>query len=213
MKTKFWPSFVAFGIVLASGIGTRTITSDYDPVQAFVNLIIFVLAVLFVGYGLKLRRLKKKGIEDTKDKNYLVEVLKEKNKPRYCGWSIAALIFAFMGGWIGIILGIIALYKIKKNPNLSGKGIAITAIIISLPMMFFWLFIPNFFYYLDPIALLPEESQMRIYCEDICLEEQNLQNSYVEINPGNQSEYLCSCLDSEDYIIAQYAVLVGFSQT
>ncbi len=58
--------------------------------------------------------------------------------------------------------------------------------------------------YIEPINFLPEESQARIYCEELCLEEQDLQNSYVEINPDDQSQYLCSCLDSDNYIVTQY---------
>ncbi len=130
-------------------------------------------------------------------------------KTKYCKWAVAALIFAFLGGWLGIILGIIALFKIKKNPNLKGKGMAIIAIIISLPMIFIWLY----FDALEPINFLPEESQMRIYCKELCLEEQNLQNTYVEINPDNQDQYLCSCLDSDNYVVMQYEAPVGFSQT
>ena len=198
MKTKFWPTLVIGGILL-------TAASTF-------NLLIIIFAILSVGYGFKLRRLAKKGIKDTKDKEGIAKLSKQKNESKYCGWSTAALIFAFLGGWIGIILGIIALFKIKKNPNLRGKGRAIAAIIIAIPMMFIWIFISVFFSVLDPMALLPEESQMKSYCEEICLEEHDLENSYVEINPGNQSQYLCSCLDSDDYIIAQYEAPLGFSK-
>ncbi len=119
---------------------------------------------------------------------------------KYCGWAIASLIFAFLGGFIGIILGIIALFKIKKNPNLRGKGMAITAIIIALPIMFLWVYFEN----LDPTNFLPEESQAKLYCKDICLEKENLKESYIGINPDNQSQYLCSCVDSENYEIIEY---------
>ena len=125
-------------------------------------------------------------------------------KAKYCGWSIAALIFAFLGGWIGIILGIIALFRIKKNPNLRGKGIAITAIIIALPIMFLGAYFQN----LDPTKFLPEEYRVDTYCEDVCLEKENINKSYVEINPDNQSQYLCSCLDSENYILVQYEIQI-----
>ncbi len=123
-------------------------------------------------------------------------------KAKYCGWSIVALIFAFLGGLIGIILGIIALFKIKKNPNLRGKGMAITAIIISLPITFLWVYIQL----LDPTNFLSEEAQVDIYCEDICLEEQNLDKSYFEINPDNQNQYICSCLNSDNEVIVQYEI-------
>ena len=141
-------------------------------------------------------------------KKQSIKISKEENKAKYCKWSIAALIFAILGGWLGIVFGIIALFRIKKNPNLRGKTEAIVAIIIAFPMMFIWVYISV----LDPTAFLPEEPQMKTYCEEICLEEQNLQNTYVEINPDNQSQYLCSCLDSDNYIVTQYEALVGFSK-
>ncbi len=46
--------------------------------------------------------------------------------------AILALIFAFIMPIVGLILGIIALIQINKNPNIKGKGISIAAIIISV---------------------------------------------------------------------------------
>ncbi|KKL07691.1 hypothetical protein LCGC14_2583450, partial [marine sediment metagenome] len=107
MKTKFWPTLVIGGILLTAA--------------STLNLLIIIFAILSVGYGFKLRRLAKKGIKDTKDKEGIAKLSKQKNESKYCGWSTAALIFAFLGGWLGIILGIIALFRIRKNPNLRGK--------------------------------------------------------------------------------------------
>jgi len=49
--------------------------------------------------------------------------------------AIAALVFSVLGiiplfSIVGFILGIIALSKIKNDPQLSGEGIAITAIVL-----------------------------------------------------------------------------------
>lgn len=71
------------------------------------------------------------------------------------GWNIfGAFILAFiyssiMTFWVGIfaiILGIIALVKVKRN-NLKGKGFAVAGIVISLIPAIFWViyFIVNYF--------------------------------------------------------------------
>jgi len=199
MKTKYWWLWLIGGIyLLFAGLGSLANINFGIPV------FFIILGIITSIISLRLRKLKKKGIENSKK---IIKSTKDKNKSGYCGWSTAALIFAFLGGWVGIILGIIALFIIKKNPNLRGKGAAIAAIIIAFPMMFVW----TFFSILDPMALLPEESQASIYCKEECLEEQNLHDSYVEINPDNQSQYICSCLDSNYEVIAQYEVSLDYS--
>jgi len=46
--------------------------------------------------------------------------------------AILALIFAFLMPLVGIVLAIIALVQIDKNPNMKGQGLAIAALIISI---------------------------------------------------------------------------------
>jgi len=54
------------------------------------------------------------------------------------GMAIASMVCSLVGlciagiilGLVGIILGIISLGRIKKNPNLKGKGMALTGIIV-----------------------------------------------------------------------------------
>lgn len=201
MKTKYCLTLIIGGIFLVLNglgqIGNQQYEGSVDIIIIFFFLTLGVASVIF---GFKLRKLSKENIKDTKDKKYLTKISKEEHKAKYCKWSIAALIFAFLGGIVGIILGIIALFNIKKNPDLRGKGMAITAIIIALPMTFIWMY----FSILDPSNFLPEESQIKIYCEEICIKEQNLQNVYIENDPNNISLYTCSCLNSNNEIISQY---------
>lgn len=60
-------------------------------------------------------------------------------KSRTNGLAIAAIICAFIFPLAGLILGIIALVQIGKNPGEKGKGLAIAAIIISIliPVLYF----------------------------------------------------------------------------
>jgi len=124
----------------------------------------------------------------------------------YTLWACFAILFALLGGILGIVFGIVALFKIKKNPKLKGKGLAITAIIIAIPIIFFY----TFFQALDPVKFLPPESQLHMYCEEACWDEPNYNTTYVEINPDNSSEYICSCLDKDDYILSQYSIPADF---
>jgi len=57
------------------------------------------------------------------------------------GLAFIALVFAILFPLMGIILGFIALNVIKKNPNVKGKGMAITAIVIGF---LFTVFFPVF---------------------------------------------------------------------
>ena len=54
MKTKYW-FLITFGGLWAMGSGF-----------AFRNIIWVIIGIFLLGYGLKLRRLAKKGIENTK---------------------------------------------------------------------------------------------------------------------------------------------------
>lgn len=61
--------------------------------------------------------------------------LPEKNSQKTSILAILSLIFAFIFTPAGLILGIIALSEIKKNPSLKGRGLAIAGIIISIILM------------------------------------------------------------------------------
>lgn len=63
MKTKYNPSFIVLGVFIALGLGSQISRYGFD----LGSLIVVIIAVLFLGYGIKLRRLAKKGIADTKD--------------------------------------------------------------------------------------------------------------------------------------------------
>ena len=52
------------------------------------------------------------------------------------GFAITSLIFGIIGGTLlAIIFGAIALSQIGKNPNLSGRGLAITGIVLGILWM------------------------------------------------------------------------------
>ena len=67
MGTKYWWFFVFGGIYIALAIrgqiGNKQIQGRSE---VFVNLTMLIFAVLSIGFGFKLRRLQKKGIEYTK---------------------------------------------------------------------------------------------------------------------------------------------------
>lgn len=63
MKTKYNPAFIVVGILVALGVGANA--GNARPGEGIPNLLLVGLAVLSVGYGLHLRQLAKKGIEET----------------------------------------------------------------------------------------------------------------------------------------------------
>ncbi|MCM2325812.1 MAG: DUF4190 domain-containing protein, partial [Candidatus Woesearchaeota archaeon] len=77
--------------------------------------------------------------------------------------AIFALVFAFIFPLVGLILGFIALSKIKKTGE-GGRGLAIAALIISallflVNLVFLMIFMSAFFGVLNPQKLLPEKCQ------------------------------------------------------
>ncbi len=55
---------------------------------------------------------------------------KQKPKQKICVWSILSIIFAFLFSPLGIIFGIVALVKIKRDPSLKGKVLAIVGLVV-----------------------------------------------------------------------------------
>jgi hypothetical protein len=88
----------------------------------------------------------------------------EETKPNKTNvMAIFALVFAFIFPLVGLILGFIALSKIKKTGE-GGRGLAIAALIISallflVNLVFLIVFMSAFFGVLDPQKLLPEKCQ------------------------------------------------------
>jgi len=53
-------------------------------------------------------------------------------RPRTSGFAIASLVFGIIGGiLLSVIFGIVALTKMRNNPQLRGKGMAIAGLILS----------------------------------------------------------------------------------
>ncbi len=88
--------------------------------------------------------------------------LPEKSSQKTSILAILSLILAFIFTPAGLILGIIALSEIKKNPSIKGRGLAIAGVIISSFFMIVGLLIIVLFFaffgtYFHPSELLPEK--------------------------------------------------------
>ncbi|MDD5086367.1 MAG: DUF4190 domain-containing protein [Candidatus Nanoarchaeia archaeon] len=111
--------------------------------------------------------------------------LPEKSSQKTSILAILSLIFAFLFSPLGLILGIIALSDIKKNPNLKGRESAIGGIILSLVFIISLLLLiiigySAFLGFLTPSSSLPSRCTlpMGLYCNDF---------SIVSGNPGSIS--------------------------
>ena len=51
--------------------------------------------------------------------------------------AITAIFFAFLMPPVGLVLAILSLGRIKKNPELRGRGLAISSLVLSLASMGF----------------------------------------------------------------------------
>lgn len=91
--------------------------------------------------------------------------------------------------------------RTDKRPIKKWPYISEWLFLILVPPLVFLFFVGA---YIDPTNFLPEESLIVIDCEDACLGEPNSQYSYVDIDPENENRYICSCLDSNNNLIAQF---------
>lgn len=76
--------------------------------------------------------------------------------------AILALVFGIIIPIVGVILGIIALVKIKKNPNLKGKGLATAGLIVGcvfmiLPIILAMIGSLAYFGVMSPDTMLPSK--------------------------------------------------------
>jgi hypothetical protein len=67
----------------------------------------------------------------------------QKPKPKKDLWAIAGFVLSFLGpiSIFGIIASLISLYRIKKNPKLGGKGLALAGLIIGIAVALTVIFI------------------------------------------------------------------------
>jgi hypothetical protein len=65
MRTLHYNKFIWFGAIIGLGLGSQIGRGDSG--EPSVNLTMFFLAVLSMGYGFKLKRLAKRGIKDTQE--------------------------------------------------------------------------------------------------------------------------------------------------
>jgi len=91
--------------------------------------------------------------------------LPEKSSQKTSILAILSLIFAFLFPLVGLILGIIALSEIKKNPSLKGRGLAIAGVIISSFFVLIYLILLLIGYstisgYLNPGTYIPSSCML-----------------------------------------------------
>ena len=97
--------------------------------------------------------------------------------------------------------------KVDKRPIKKLPYISEWFLLILGPPFLFLFFISS---YLDPLALLPTEykeyteDELLSYCEEFCIDEPEVAYVSVEVNPENESNYLCYCLNEDKDILAGY---------
>ncbi len=133
--------------------------------------------------------------------------LPEKSSQKTSVLAILSLIFAFLFFPLGLILGIIALSEIKKNPNLKGKGIAIAGIIISLIFIISLLFLLVIGYsaysgFLTPSTYLPSECTLPVglSCNDFSIVSGNPGSISLTIENGMGSGIMIRSIEITDNI-------------
>ena len=143
----------------------------------------------------------------------------QRPEQKTCIWSILAIIFAFLFPPLGVIFGIVALVKTNNNPNLSGKVLAIIALIIglflSLIVLLFGIAFLAYFEVLNPARFLPEKCSMEtgFTCISYKIEPYQsfitLQNGYGktivvnEISIGDCTTTFDATLQSEEQHVFQ----------
>ena len=73
--------------------------------------------------------------EDTKKQNEVIKKDRTKeHKPRKDLWAVAGFVLSLLGpvAIFGIIASLISLSRIKKNPKLGGRGLALAGLIIGI---------------------------------------------------------------------------------
>jgi hypothetical protein len=107
---------------------------------------------------------------------------------------IIAFILAFVLPIIGLILGIIALNKVNKTQEKSGKGLAIAAIIISavtIPAILIFVGAIAYFGVLSPTNLVPSSSSSNNFIPERCTIQTGFEcdvnyNNYLEFAVKNK---------------------------
>jgi hypothetical protein len=182
--SRFWWLLV----ILGSVVGLLYWFRIFSGVESALAFRLLYLLLFWTGVALAMIRAKRSG---------------------YTLWACWALaVFGTAKGFgsvLSIVFGSIALLKIKQNPQLKGKGLAIASILVGIVMLTFVVmeFVsPNF---------MTLASQVEPSCAAICQKEAGTDTYLVENNPDNYSEYFCSCLDNTESILVQYMFPVRFS--
>ena len=220
MKTKYWATFVFFGMIFAASLLSPV--SSQDATERSVKMIFFFLAVIFLGYGYSLKKMAKKGIKDTKD----YDTPEKKQKPiqyilkilfwiMFVLWIVSysiqtdyitPLLFIFSLSFLMITISTFVISIIHLT-RFKDKSFAIMSLFLS-SMILIIVFLIGGIMSLSTIYGSDEYTtdELMAYCQGICQDEPEAAYVSVEINPDNQSQYLCSCLDSDNNIIAEYGL-------
>ncbi len=219
MKTKFWPIFVVLGIIFAGSLISPT--SSQDAAGKSVKTIFFFLAVIFLGYGYSLKKMIKRGIKDTKDYGKPGE----KQKPiqyvlKFLFWimfilwivsysiqvgtiTLSLLIFSLSFLMITIatfIISIIHLFKFKDK-SFSTVTLVLSSVILILTLVSSITSLSTT-YETDEYT----EDELLDFCEELCIDEPKLEYVSLEVNPDNESNYLCYCQDADEEILSGYRI-------
>ena len=126
---------------------------------------------------------------------------------------IIAFVLAFILPIVGLILGIIALNKVNKTEEKTGKGLAIASIVIGAiltPLYFMFIGAIAYFGVMNPSTFIPERCvlQTGLNCEIKSIESNNieleLENSFgreLVISEARISYNDNICIDSTEKII------------
>jgi len=123
---------------------------------------------------------------------------------------VLSLIFAFVFPIIGVILGIIALSEIKKNPNLKGRKLAIAGIVISCIFIIFniifYAFISNMGYFNFLVSIVGFMNHGK-YIPSSCEMPSGLSCINLGVESGNKVSFFIKNEMEED--LSHFSVKIG----
>ena len=119
--------------------------------------------------------------------------MNELGSPRYSIIAIISFIFAFLFPPLGIVLGIIALNKIKKDSNLKGKGVSVAALSVGIFIIICFTLLYALLYMSSPMAMAPHNikkfcrnvDDVEVDIKDICYKGNYLNVEYKVISDNN----------------------------
>jgi len=133
--------------------------------------------------------------------------LPEKSSQKTSILAILSLIFAFLFPLAGLILGIIALSEIKKNPSIKGRGLAIAGIIISSFSIIIYIFISSTIGYYNFLTSIVGYMHRGTYIPSSCEMPPGLKCINLGIEEGNKVRFFITNEMEED--LSYFSVKIG----